>query len=164
MPSACRRRDGHLVQEELELNFQPVVVIGEVDAVAYRDYTHARVAQVLELHQPAAVAPREAGEVLDHEYVQPVRHQLAPHGLIPLALLKGVARPVAVFVKHQLRPRELARDKVRDNGLLVLNRSVVPVKLLVNRYAAVPGKAERMSVGHGNTSLCNDDVMWRISY
>src|SRR5699024_5442693 len=75
-------------------------------------------------------------------YVQPVCHQLAPHGLIPLALLKRVAGAVAVFVKHQLRPRKLARDEVGYYSLLVLNRSVVPVKLLVNRYAAVPGNAE----------------------
>ena len=56
----ARVRDGHLVYKELELYFKPVVVVREVDAVAYGDDARARVAQVFELHEPAAVAAREA--------------------------------------------------------------------------------------------------------
>ena len=63
-----------------------------------------------------------------------------------LALLKRVTGAVAVLIKHQLRPRKLARDEVRDDGLLVLYRSVVPVKLLINRYARITSNTGRGGV------------------
>ena len=87
----ARVGDGHLVYEELELYLEPVVVVGEVDIVADGDYARARVAQVLKLDEAAAVAAREAGKVLDDKNIEPVRQQLAAHGLIALALLKGIA-------------------------------------------------------------------------
>ncbi len=48
--------DGHFVDHELELDFQPVVVVGKIDAVADGDDAHALVAQVFQLHQTAPVA------------------------------------------------------------------------------------------------------------
>ena len=44
-------RDGHLVHKKLKLNFQPVVVIRKVDVIADRNDSHARVAQVFQLHK-----------------------------------------------------------------------------------------------------------------
>ena len=117
----ARVGDGHLIYEELELYLEPVVVVGEVDGVADGDDARACVAQVLKLDKAAAVAAREAGEVLDDEDVEPVGQQLAAHGLIALALLKGVARAVAVLVEYELRAGELMLDEVGDDGLLVLD-------------------------------------------
>ncbi len=67
--------DRHLVDEELELDLQPVVVVGEVDVVPDGDDPHPGVPQVLQLHQPPAVAPGETGEVLDDQDVVLVGHQ-----------------------------------------------------------------------------------------
>src|SRR5699024_7162742 len=55
--------DRHLVDEELELDLQPVVVIGKIDVVPNGDDPHPGVPKILQLHQPPAVAPGEAGEV-----------------------------------------------------------------------------------------------------
>ncbi len=84
----CHR---HLVDEELKLDFQPVVVVGKVDAVPDGDDTHARVSQILQFHQSSTVPAGKTGEVLDEKNVLPVGHQLTPHKLIPLPLFKGIA-------------------------------------------------------------------------
>ena len=102
-------RDGHFVHKELELDFQPVVVIGEVHAVADGDDAHARVAQVFQFHQTARVAAGEAGKVLDDENVVFVAHQPPAHLLIALALLKGVAGAVAVFKECQRAAGEVGQ-------------------------------------------------------
>ena len=131
--------DGHLVDEELELDFQPVVVVGEVDVVPDGDDAHPRVPEVLQLHQAPGVAPGEAGEVLDDEDVLRMAHQLPAHGLVALPLLEGVAGAVPVLVESQGAVRETALDEVREDGLLVFDGGVVPVQLLVHGDAAVTG-------------------------
>ena len=135
-------RHRHFVEEKLELDLQPVIVVRKVDSVADGDDAHAVVAQILQLHQPAAVTAGEAGEVLNHENVELVGDQALAHLLIPLALLEGVAAPVAVFKHRERAPRKPLRDKLLNDRLLVLNRSVVPVLLLVHGDAAVPGNVE----------------------
>lgn len=134
--------DGHLVDEELELDFQPVVIVGEVDVVPDGDDADARVPQVLQLHQPPAVAAGEAREVLDDEDVLLMAHQFPAHFLIAGPLVEGVARLVPVLVKGQGAVGKLLLDEVHDDGLLVLNGGVVPVQLLVHRDAAVAGNIE----------------------
>ena len=129
--------DGHLVDEELKLNFQPVIVVGKVDAVPDGDDAYTCVPQVLQLHKTAAVAAGEAGEVLDDEDVVLVPHQLPAHGLVVFPLLEGVAGAVAVLVEGQAGIREPLTDEVRDDGFLVFDGGVVPVQFLVHRDAAV---------------------------
>ena len=130
-------RDRHFVHEELKLDFQPVVVIGEVHAVADGDDAHARVAQVFQLHKPARVAAGETGKVLDDEDVVFVAHQPPAHLLIALALLKGVAGAVAVFKKRQRASGEVGFYIVLDDGLLVLNRDVLLILLIIHRNTGI---------------------------
>lgn len=97
-------RDRHFVHKELKLDFQPVVVIGKVDAVADGDNAHTGVPQVLQLHEAARVAAGETGKVLDDENVVFVLHQAPTHLLIALALVEGVAGAVPVFEKVSVLP------------------------------------------------------------
>ena len=131
--------DGHLVDEKLKLDFQPVVVVGEVDVVPDGDDAHPGVPQILQLHQPPAVAPGEAGEVLDDEDVVPMGHEPLPHGLVALPLLKGVAGAVPVLVEGEGAVGEPLPDEILDDGLLVLDGHIVPVQLLIHGDAAVAG-------------------------
>ena len=130
-------RDGHFVHKKLELDFQPVVVIGEVHAVADGDDAHARVAQVFQLHKPARVAAGEAGKVLDDENVVLVLHQPPAHLLIALALLKRVAGAVAVFKKCQRAAGKVGLHIVLDDGLLVFNGDVLLILLIIHGNAGI---------------------------
>ena len=130
-------RDGHFVHKELELDFQPVVVIGKVDAVADGDDAHACVAQVFQLHEPARIAAGEAGKVLDDENVVFVAHQPPAHLLIALALLKGVAGAVAVFKKRQRAAGKMGFYIVLDDGLLVLDGDVLLILLIIHGNAGI---------------------------
>ena len=138
--------DGHLVDEELELDLQPVVVVGEVDVVPNGDDPHPGVPQVLQLHQPPAVPPGEAGEVLHHQDVVLVGHEPLPHGLVALPLLEGVAGAVPVLVEGEGAAGELLLYEVLDDGFLVLDGHVVPVQLLVHGDAGVAGDIK--GLGH----------------
>ena len=133
-------RDGHFVHKELELDFQPVVVIGEVHPVADGNDAHARVAQVFQLHEAARVAAGEAGKVLDDENVVFVPHQSPAHLLIALALLERVAGAVAVFKKRQRAAGEVGLHIVLDDGLLVFNGDVLLLLLII----------------HGNTGIARN--------
>ena len=139
--------DGHLVDEELELDLQPVVVVGKVDVVPDGDDPDPRVTQVLQLHQPPAVAPGEAGEVLDDEDVLPAAHQLPAHGLIALPLFEGVAGAVPVLVEGESAVGETLFYEVLDDGLLVFDGGVVPVLLLVYGNTAVTGDVKAFDHG-----------------
>ena len=59
--------DGHLVDEELELDLQPVIVVGEVDVVPNGDDPDSCIPQVLQLYQSPAVPSGEPGEIFDDE-------------------------------------------------------------------------------------------------
>ena len=144
--------DGHLVDEKLELNFQPVVVVGEIDAVPDGDDADPSVPQVLQLYQPPGVAAGEAGEILDDEDVFLVVHQLPAHGLVALPLFEGVAGLVPVLVEGEGGVREFLPDKVRDDGFLIFDGGVVPVQLLVHGDAAVAGNIEFFN--HWSHPLC----------
>ena len=130
-------RDGHFVHKELKLDFQPVVVIGEIHAIADGDDAHARVAQVFQLHQTARVAAGEAGKVLDDENIVLVGHESPAHLLIALALLKRVAGAVAVFKKRQRAAGEVGFYIILDDGLLVLNRDVLLILLIIHRNTGI---------------------------
>ena len=131
--------DGHFVDHKVELDFQPIVVVGIIHVFPHGDNTDPGVPEVLQLHQAPAVAAGKTGEVLDNEDVLLVAHQLPAHGLIALSLLKGVAGAIPILVKGQGAVGKFFPDKVRDDGLLVLNGGVVPVQLLVHGDAAVAG-------------------------
>ena len=141
-------RDRHFVHKELKLDFQPVVVIGEVHPVANGDDAHARIAQVFQLHKPARVAAGEAGKVLDDENVVLVAHQPPTHLLIALALLKGVAGAVAVFKKRQRAAGEVGFYIVLDDGLLVLNRDVLLILLIIHRNTGIARDVKCFNHGH----------------
>ena len=130
-------RDGHFVHKELELDFQPVVVIGKVHPVTDGDDAHARVAQVFQLHKPARVAAGKAGEVLDDENVVLVPHQPPAHLLIALALLERVAGAVAVFKKRQRAAGEVGFYIVLDDGLLVLDGDILLILLIIYGNAGI---------------------------
>jgi len=124
-------RHGHLVDQELKLDLQPIVIIGEVNAVADGNDADTCVAQILQLHQTTTVAARESGEVLDDENVIPVIHQSVPHGLIALPLLKCIAGAIAVFVECQCTVRKAMFDKVGDDRFLVFDGHIIPVQFFV---------------------------------
>ena len=130
-------RDGHFVHKELELDFQPVVVIGKVYAVADGDNAHARVAQVFQLHEAARISAGEAGKVLDDEDVVFVPHQPPAHLLIALALLKRVAGAVAVFKKRQRAAGEVGLYIIFDDGLLVFDGDVLLLLLIIHGNAGI---------------------------
>lgn len=133
-------RDRHFVHKELKLDFQPVVVIGKVDAIADGDDAHARVAQVFQLHEAARVAAGETGKVLDDENVVFVPHQPPAHLLIALALVEGVAGAVAVFKKRQRAAGKTGFYIVLDDGLLIFDRNVLLILFII----------------HGNTGIARD--------
>ena len=141
-------RDGHLVHKKLELDFQPIVVIGEVHAVPDGDDPDARVAQVFQLHKPAAVAAGEAGKILDDENIVLVGHESPTHLLIALALLKCVAGAVAVFKKRQRAAGEVGFYIVLDDGLLVLNRDVLLILLIIHRNTGIARDVKCFNHGH----------------
>ena len=130
-------RDGHFVHKELELDFQPVVVIGKVDAVADGDDAHARVAQVFQLHEAARIAAGETGKVLDDEDVIFVPHQPPAQLLIALALVEGVAGAVAVFKKRQHAAGKVGFYIIFDDGLLVFDGDVLLFLLIVHGNAGI---------------------------
>ena len=113
--------DRHLVDQELELDFQPVVVVREVDVVADRDDPGPGVPQVLQLDQAAAVAAGEAGEVFDNQDVVLMVHQAPAHLLVALPLLEGVAGAVPVFVEGEAAAGEVLADVVGNDGFLVFD-------------------------------------------
>ena len=129
--------DRHFVDEKLELDFQPVIIVRKVDAVTDGDNANARVTQVFQLDQSAAVAAGETGKILDDEDVVPVVHQAAAHFLIALALLERVAGAVAVLEKGQAAAGKLCFYEVLDDGFLVLDRYVVAVEFVIDGNAAV---------------------------
>ena len=135
----------------MKLDFQPVVAARKVDVVANGENPHPGVPQVFQLHQAAAVAAGEAGEVLDDENVELMRHQPPAHGLVTLPLLEGVARAVSVFKKGQGAPGKPGLDEVGDDGLLIFNGHIVPIQLLVHRDSAVAGDFK--GFGHACASL-----------
>ena len=141
-------RDGHLVHEKLKLNFQPVVVIGEVHAVPDGDDPDARVAQVFQLYQSARVAAGETGKILDDENIVLVGHKSPAHLLIALALLKRVAGAVAVFKKRQRAAGEVGFYIVLDDGLLVLNRDVLLILLIIHRNTGIARDVKCFNHGH----------------
>ncbi len=134
--------DGHLVDEELELNFQPVVIVGKVDPVPNGDDTHPCVSQVFQLHQPPAVPSGEAGEILDDENVLLMGHQFPAHFLIAGPLVEGITRLVPVLIKGQDGAGKFLADKAFYDSLLVLDGGVIPVQLLVYGNPAVAGKVK----------------------
>ena len=91
--------DGDFVDEELELDLEPVIVIWKVDAVADGDDPYSGITQVFQLPETAAVAARETGKVFYDQYVIFVRHQPHPHSLIAFTLIKGIAGAVTVFIE-----------------------------------------------------------------
>ena len=141
-------RDRHFVHKELKLDFQPVVVIGEVHAVPDGDDAHTRVAQILQFYKTARVAAGEAREILDDENVVLVAHQPPAHLLIPLALLERVPRAVAVFKKRQRAAGEVGFYIVLDDGLLVLNRDVLLILLIIHRNTGIARNVKCFNHGH----------------
>ena len=76
LPSADDRTDlfgrignGHFVDEKLELDFQPVVVVRKVNIVPDGNDADTGVAQVFEFDQSAGIAACKTGEILDDEDV-----------------------------------------------------------------------------------------------
>ena len=134
--------NGHFVDDKCKLDFQPVVVIGEVHVFPNGDDADARVPQVLQLHQAPAVAAGEAGEILDDEDILFVANQLPAHGLIAGALVEGVAGAVTVLVEGQGAVGEPLFHKVLNDGFLVFDGGVVPIQLLVHGNATVAGDVE----------------------
>ena len=143
--------DGHFVDEELELNLQPVIVIGEIDAVAYGDDAHTCVPKILQLHQAPTVAAGEAGEVLDKKNVKLMRHEAPAHILIALALLKCVAGAVPILKKGEPAAGEMGLYIVGEDGFLVLDGNIFLIQLVVHGDAAVAGDVE--GFGHSNAPL-----------
>ena len=114
-------RDGHLVDQELKLNFQPVIIVRKVDAVTDGNDPHPRIPQILQLHQSPAVPPRESGEVLHHQNIDLVGHHLPAHFLVVFPLLKGVTGAVAVFKEGKAASGKFGFYKICDDGFLVFN-------------------------------------------
>ena len=150
-----RVRDGHFVDQKLELDLQPVVVIREVDVIANRNDPHARIAQILQLYQSARVAAGKAGEVLDDENVVLVAHQPPAHLLIPLALLECVAGAVTILKKRQRAVRKVRRYKILNDGLLVFDRHIVAVEFLIDRNAGIPRNVKAFYHSHSPLRYCS---------
>ena len=129
--------DRHFVNQELELDFQPVVIIGKIDAVADGNDAHSGIPQVLQFHQAAGIAAGKTGEVLDHQDIVLMGNEALAHSLVAFPLLKGVAGAVPVLVKGQGTIREALLHKVLDNGFLVFDGDVIPVQFIIHRDAAI---------------------------
>ena len=136
-------RHRHFVDKKLKLNFQPVIVVWEVNVVSDGDDTHAGVPQILQFHQPAGIAAGETGKVFDNKNVVLVAHQPSPHFLITLPLLEGIAGAVTILVEGQRAVGEAVLHEIFDDSLLVFDRHIVAIQFLVHRNACVArdGKA-----------------------
>ena len=134
-------RHRHFVDEKLKLNFQPVIVVWEVNVVSDGDDTHAGVPQILQFHQPAGIAAGETGKVFDNKNVVLVAHQPSPHFLITLPLLEGIAGAVTILVEGQRAVGEAVLHEIFDDSLF--DRHIVAIQFLVHRNACVArdGKA-----------------------
>ena len=139
--------DGHLVDEKLELNFQPVIVVGEVDVVPDGDDPHAGVPQILQFYQAPAVPSGESGKVLHHQNVILVANQTLSHGLIAFPLLKGIAGAVPIFVECQGAFRESLINIILNNGFLVFNGHIVPIQFIIHGDSAVAGYVKMFNHG-----------------
>ena len=117
----------HFIYQETELYRRPVVIGRVVNIIPDGNDAHALITQILQFHQPAAVAAGKAGEIFHNKNVILMAHEHGPHRLITLPLLKGITGAVAVFVKRQCALREFPADKICNNRLLVLYGSVVAV-------------------------------------
>ena len=150
--------DRHFVDEELKLDFQPVVIVGEVDVVPNGNDANACIPQILQFHQPPGISPGKSGKILHHQNVILMPDQPLSHGLVALPLLKGIAGTVPILIKGQAASRKTAVHKVPDDGLLVFNGNVIPVQLLIYRDAAVAGNVK--GFGHVYSPLRYFSV-WR---
>ena len=130
-------RDRHLVDEELKLDFQPVIIVGKVDAVTDGNDAHAGITQIFQLNQTTAVAARKTGKILDNEDFILVTHQLFAQCLIALALFKRVTGAVTILVEGEGAAREFLFDKVLNDRLLVFDGHVVPIQIVIDRNSAV---------------------------
>jgi len=74
-------------------------------------------------------------------------HQLFPHGLVALPLLKGVAGAVPVLVEGKVAAGKFLLHKVLDDGLLVFDGDVFLIQLIVHRDAGVPGNIKGFNHG-----------------
>ena len=118
-------RDGHLVDEELKLDFQPIVIVGIVDVVSDGNDPHPCIPQILQLHKPPGVAPGETGKVLHHQNVDFMGHHVPAHPLVVLPGLKGIAAAIPVLIEGQPGAGELPMDKVRNDRFLIFDGGVV---------------------------------------
>ena len=121
----------------MKLDFQPVIIIGEVNAVTDGNNPYTGIPQIFQFYQTAAVAAGKTGEILDDENVILMGHQPVPHGLVALALLKGVAGAVPVLIEGEGTAGEFLLYKVLNDRFLVFNGYVVPVQFIVYRNTAV---------------------------
>ena len=143
--------DGHLVDEELELDLQPVIVVGEVDAITYGDDAHTCVAKILQLRQASTIAASKTGEVLDQEDVELAGHEAPAHFLIALPMAEGVTGTVPILKKSEAAAGEMGLYIVGEDGFLVLDGNIFLIQLIVHGDAAVAGDVEGFS--HSNASL-----------
>ena len=72
-------------------------------------------------------------------------HELSAQLLIALALLKGVARAVAILIEGERTVRKRAAHIILYDGFLVFDGHIVAPRLFVDRDAAVPGNVKVLS-------------------
>ena len=131
LPGGVRHR--HFVDQELELDFQPIVIVWKVDAVSDGDDPQSCVPEIFQLHQSPAVPTGKPGKVLHNEDIIFMGHQPPAHLLIPFPLLKGVAGTVPVLKEGQAAAGKPLLYIIFDNSLLVFNGDILLIQFVVHR-------------------------------
>lgn len=140
--------DRHLIDEKLELHFQPVIIIWDVNIVANRDDAHAGILQIFQFHRTTGASTGKAGEILDDQDAVLVAHESLAHDLVTLALLKGAARVVTVLIKCQVAAGKPLLYEILNDGFLVLDGYIVPVELIIDGNTPVACNAKSFQQCH----------------
>ena len=124
--------DRHFVDKELELDFQPVIVIGEINAVTNGNDPDTGISQVFQLHKATGVPTGETGKVFYNQDTVGVVNQSLTHFLVTFALFKGIAGTITVLKEGQRASGKFGLHIICNNGFLMLNGDVVLVLLIIH--------------------------------
>ena len=133
---------GHFVDEEIELDLQPVVGLALLVVDGFTNRNDAKIIfnQVLKLGKPLSGTSRETAQILDDQYIILTAHKLRTKlVIVTRTLIKRVSGFIAVFVIVYRTRRKVSLTILSNNRLLVLDTRVVSVLFHVHRNTGISG-------------------------
>lgn len=117
---------------KFELDENPTVLDGIVDAVTDGDNVHSRISRGLWFHKDRVVLAAKTRKILDDQDAVLTRKKPAPNLLQALPQDEHIAGAVPILVEVQLGRREIFLRIGSDDFLLAFDRCTVPVQLNVH--------------------------------